>query len=149
MPGTWAWEFIAAHSSPELIIRNNVVDRDASAGETYRFLVMTGGTEGATVQGNRVKGLGPIGDVALGRNASELILTEAYGIRFEGKPLGLSSDGTILQIATPQGDAPATGDVVSILIRPVCRAMAAGLGRSIPRRYCSIRHYLRAITRFR
>ncbi len=118
MPGTFAWDVFAAHSTHDLVIRDNTVALAPNAGKTWRFLVLTGTDDGALIDGNHVSGIGPKDTDTTTENAAEIILTEAYSLSFEGKPLALSSDGRILQIPTPQGDAPSSGDVVAILDGP-------------------------------
>src|SRR5262249_3540965 len=63
-------------------------------------------------------GIGPKDGDTVNVNAAEIILTEAYGLHFEGKPLSVSADGRLLQIPAPQGDPAGAGDVVAILDGP-------------------------------
>ncbi len=43
------------------------------------------------------------------------MLTEAYGLHFEGKPAAIAAEGRILQMAEPQGEPARTGAIVAIL----------------------------------
>jgi hypothetical protein len=116
--GTWAWDVIAAHRTHNLSVRDNVVDPLPGSGRIWRFVVLTGGTQDATIAGNQVRGLGHVDGDAETVNANELILTEAYALRFEGRSLGLSADGYWLDIPEPQGGPVQTGDLVTIVEGP-------------------------------
>jgi hypothetical protein len=116
--GTWAWDVIAAHRTHDLSVRDNVVDPLPGSGRIWRFAVLTGGTQGAAIAGNRIRGLGHVDTDTDTVNANELILTEAYALRFEGRVLGVSADGAWLDIPPPQGDQVQTGDLVTILDGP-------------------------------
>ncbi len=118
VPGTWAWEAFATHFSNNLVLSNNTVSPLPGSGRTWRFLVMTHSGLNDQVSNNQVSGIGPLDTDTQSVNASELILTESYSLRFEGMPLSLSSDGRVLQIPAAQGATPATGDIVAILNGP-------------------------------
>jgi hypothetical protein len=133
MPDTWAWEVFAGHFTHDLVLKDNVVSPVPGAGRTWRFLVQTGNGDGDLIEGNTVSGIGPrdTDPPEASVNAAEIILTEAYSLRFEGKPLSLSPDGRILQIPAPQGDPAGSGDVVAILDGPHAgqwRRIAQALG---------------------
>jgi hypothetical protein len=115
VPGTWSWDVFAGHFTHDLTLSDNQITPLPDSGVTYRFLVLTGSGTGDRIERNSVTGLGAHDPVADTVNARELVLTEAYSLRFEGRPLALSSDGRILQIPKPQGDAPSTGDVVAVV----------------------------------
>jgi hypothetical protein len=127
VPGTYAAAVFAGHATHDVLIQGNTAQQVGPSGKTWRFLVLTDGGVGDVVRGNTVTGIGPQdNDTVPAANAPEIILTEDYGLRFEGKPLALSADGLILQIPTPQGGAARTGDAVAILSGP-----AAGQWRRI------------------
>lgn len=116
MPGTWAYDVFAMTNAHDVDVLDNVASPLPGSGKTYRFLVMTQNGSEIRVERNRVEGLGPRDDDAQPHpNAPEVILTEAYRVNFEGMPSGLSADGSILQIPTPQGDLIRSGDVVAVL----------------------------------
>jgi len=119
VPGTMALEAFTVNRPRDLVVAGNLVRPEADSGRVYRFLVLTQSGDRIEVADNDVAGLGPRDDDDFDHpNAAELILTEAYRVRFEGRPLGLSEDGRILQIPEPQGATPRVGDVVSILDGP-------------------------------
>lgn len=131
VPGTWAWDVFAGHFTHDLVLRGNVVAPASDAGKTWRFLVLTGTGDGDVIEGNTVRGIGQRDTDTVNLNAAEVVLTEAYGLRFEGRPLALSADGRILQVPTPQGEPAGSGDVVAILDGPHAgqwRRIAQALG---------------------
>ena len=74
--------------------------------------MLTQGGINDVIQNNTVVGVGPMdNDTVPNPNASEVILTEAYRLQFEGKPSAISPDGRIVQISNHSGGpgaAPAT-----------------------------------------
>lgn len=133
MPDTWAWEAFAGHFTHDLVLKDNSAIAAPGSGRTWRFLVLTGTGDGDLIEGNVVRGIGPRETDTYTINAAEMILTEAYSLRFEGTPLAISGDGRILQIPSPQGNAPGTGDVVAILTGPNAgqyRRIAQAIGPS-------------------
>ncbi len=116
MPNTYSYNIFSVHATHDLDLSRNVVSQAFDAGKTWRFLVMTYGGSNDVIQNNMISGIGPIdGDGVPDVNANEIILTEAYSLKFEGVPSSVSADGRIVQISTVQGDAPQAGDVVAIL----------------------------------
>ncbi len=119
-PGTFAFEVFAILEPHDLQIRDNIASPEPGSGKTYRFAVLTQGGERINVESNRIEGIGPRdADLIPHPNAPEIILTEAYRVRFEGMPLRLTADGTILQIPEPQGATPQAGDILAILTGPL------------------------------
>lgn len=108
-----------AHEPLDLVIARNTASSPPDAGKTWRFLVMVGGGHNVTVESNTISGIGPKdNDTIPSANAPEIVMTESYAIRFEGKPLQVAADGRIIQIPPPQGEPPRTGDIVALLDGP-------------------------------
>ncbi|WP_152053360.1 Ig-like domain-containing protein [Tautonia marina] len=119
MPGTWTHDVFAMSRAYDVTVRDNVASPLPGSGKTYRFLVLTQDGSNMRVVRNRVEGIGPRDDDPQPHpNNPEVILTEAYHVPFEGKPLALSDNGLILQIPPPQGRAIRSGDVVAVLSGP-------------------------------
>ncbi len=51
-------------------------------------------------------------------NEPEIILTEAYHVRYEGKVMALSADGRLIRTGRPQSIAARSGDIISLLNGP-------------------------------
>src|SRR5262249_7048793 len=51
-------------------------------------------------------------------NEPEIILTEGYSLKYEGKVLAQSKDGKVLRIGRAQGPPVRSGDVVALLTGP-------------------------------
>ena len=127
VPGTFSQAVFTVHGGHDLIVRNNRARDLTPASKTWRFLVLTWQGYGDVVEGNVIEGLGSLeGDTIPWSNAPEIMLTEAYHVRYEGKVMALSSDGRLLRTGRPQSSAGKTGDVVSLLNGP-----AAGEWRRI------------------
>ena len=102
----------------DVLIQGNHIHSVAPAGVTYRFLLFgasdTGRGFNDVIQNNRVDG-------GIGRpttdnsNNPEIILTEQYQPRFEGKPSAISPNRYIVQVPYMRGPTAMTGDVVAIL----------------------------------
>lgn len=119
VPNTYSYGVFAGHHTHDLVIKNNTARSVGPSGKTWRFLVLTEGGVNNQVISNNISDIGPRDDDAIAsQNAPEIMLTESYSLRFEGKPAALSPDGRILQIPAPQGDVPRAGDVVAILSGP-------------------------------
>lgn len=118
-PGTRAFDVFAGQWTRDVSIRDNIARPEPGSGKTYRFVVLTGSGDNVSITGNTVEDIGPRdNDVIAHPNAPETILTEAYRIRFEGRPLAVSPDGRVVQIQAPQGDPIRAGDVLAILSGP-------------------------------
>ena len=81
------------------------------SGKTWRFLVLTWFGADDVVEGNTIEHVGARDDDTIPwSNEPEIILTEAYHLKYEGKVLALSNDGRLLRTGPSLGDAvgPAT-----------------------------------------
>lgn len=106
----------AAHKPHDLIVRNNRAQPNALGGKTWRFLLLTNRGHGDIIEGNVVEGIGPRDDDAIPpMNSPEIFLTESYHVRFEGRAAAVSPDGRLVKVARLRGEAPVTGDIVSVL----------------------------------
>ncbi|MDX2036532.1 MAG: hypothetical protein SFX72_07765 [Isosphaeraceae bacterium] len=111
MPGVFC-----GHYTRDLLVEKNTAEPVGPSGKSWRFLVLTQRGYRDVVRENRVVGLGAHqGDPHPHPNAPEVMLTEAYRIRFEGKPLGVSPDRRVLETPEPQAGPISSGDVVAIL----------------------------------
>ena len=119
MPGTFAYDAFATHSTHDVQFVGNLIAPTASSGKTWRFLVMTQQGIGDSVVNNAVRNVGPKdSDTIPNPNATEIILTEAYRLHYEGVVSSVSANGLVVQIPSPQGGPARTGDVLSILSGP-------------------------------
>ena len=119
LPDTFSYGVFATRSTHDVTFSNNLVTPTGGAGKTWRFLVMTGSGVGDVVLDNIARGIGPMdSDTVPNPNASEIVLTEAYLIHFEGVPTSVSADGLVVQIPSLQAGSARTGDVVAILSGP-------------------------------
>jgi hypothetical protein len=126
-PATFSHGVFVGHQTHDLLLRGNRAHSALPGGKTWRFLVLT--TQGANdvVERNIIEGIGAReGDTIPWSNEPEIILTEAYHVKYEGKVMALSADGRVLRIGRPQAGSVRTGDVVSLL-----RGPAAGQWRRI------------------
>jgi hypothetical protein len=118
LPGTVSYCVIGAHYCYDLVVRGNQARSVAPSGKTWRFLVMTGSGSGDRIEDNVVTGIGPRDDDTIPpANASEIVLTEAYHLHFEGKPAAIGADGLIVGLGQgkPLGGSPRPGAVVAVL----------------------------------
>jgi hypothetical protein len=119
VPGTYTTTAFAGHFTHDVLIANNVVQPVGPSGKTYRFLVLTQSGIGDVVQGNTVVGIGPMdSDTEPNPNATEVLLTEAYYVEYEGVPMTISPNGRIVQISSVLFGSLVAGDVLSILAGP-------------------------------
>jgi len=127
LPGTFSHGVFEGHGTHDLLIRGNRTRSIAPSGKTWRFLVLTWFGANDVVEKNTIEQIGARDDDTIPwMNEPEIVVTEAYHVRYEGKVMALSSDGRLLRIGRPQIDAIRTGDVVSILKGP-----AAGQWRRV------------------
>ncbi len=119
VPDTYALAAFATHSTHNLTLSDNTIAPSGPTGKTWRFLVMTQQGFNDVVSNNTVIGVGPMdSDTVVDPNASEIILTEAYTVHYEGMVSSISPDGLTIQIPPPQGTEARTGDIVAILTGP-------------------------------
>jgi hypothetical protein len=127
LPGTVAQGVFAGHETHDVLLRSNRARSIPPDGKTWRFLVLSTTGVNDVVEQNAIEGIGALAhDTIPWSNAPEIILTEAYHLKYEGKVLDLSADGRVLVIGRPQAGMVRTGDVVSLL-----RGPAAGQWRRI------------------
>ena len=118
-PSTHTPSVFAVHDPHDVVVKDNRAKPVGPSGKTWRFLVFTQRGYGDIVQNNRIEGIGPRDDDTIpSMNAPEILLTESYHLRFEGKPRAVSPDGRIVAVGSLRGELPRTGDVVSILAGP-------------------------------
>ena len=126
-PGTYSHAVFAAHGTHDVVIRGNKTRSDGPSGKTWRFLVMTWFSADDVIEGNTIEQVGSRDDDTIPwSNEPEIILTEAYHLKYEGKVMALSKDGRLLRTGPSLGAPVATGDVVSLLDGP-----AAGQWRRV------------------
>ena len=126
-PGSYSHAVFAGHGVHDVLVQNNVTRSVGGSGKTWRFLVLTWFGADDVVHGNTIEQVGARDDDTIPwSNEPEIILTEAYHLKYEGKIMALSSDGRVLRSGQPQGDWVRTGDVVSLLNGP-----AAGQWRQV------------------
>ncbi len=126
-PGTYSHGFLAGHYTHDLLIRGNRLSSPPPSGKTWRFLVLTGSSLFDRIERNVVEGVGHREDDTIPwSNEPEIILTEGYSLRYEGKVLAASAERKVVRIGRPQGNGVEPGDVVAILNGP-----AAGRWRRV------------------
>ncbi len=119
VPGTYSHGVFAGHGTHDLIVRDNRARDTDPRGKTWRFLVLSWQGANDVVERNRSDGLGAReGDTVPWTNEPEIIVTEAYHVKYEGKLMGLAGDGKVLRTGRPQSTPARTGDVVSLLRGP-------------------------------
>ncbi len=126
-PGTYSHNVFAGHGTHDLVIRGNKTRAVGPSGKTWRFLVLTWYSADDVVEDNTIEQVGARDDDTIPwSNEPEIILTEAYHLKYEGKLMGLSKDGRLLRAGASLGEPVRTGDVVSLLTGP-----AAGQWRRV------------------
>ncbi len=119
IPGTFSHGVFLGHGTYDLLVRGNRARSPAPSGKTWRFLVLTWQGTGDIVDHNTIDGLGARDDDTIPwSNEPEIILTEAYHVRYEGKVMALSADGMLVRTGRPQSIAARSGDVISLLNGP-------------------------------
>jgi hypothetical protein len=125
--GSYSHAVFVGHGTHDLLVQNNVTKAVGPSGKTWRFLVLTWCGADDVIEGNTIEQVGARDDDAIPwSNEPEIILTEAYHLKYEGKVMALSTDGRILRTGPSLGDYFRTGDVVSLLNGP-----AAGQWRRV------------------
>jgi hypothetical protein len=119
LPGTFSHGVFEGHGTHDLLIRGNRTTSVGPSGKTWRFLVLTWHGTNDVIERNTIEQLGARDDDTIPwSNEPEIIVTEAYHVRYEGKVMALSTDGRLLRIGKPQVDAIRTGDLVALLKGP-------------------------------
>jgi hypothetical protein len=127
LPGTFSHGVFEGHGTHDVVIRGNKTNSIAPSGKAWRFLVLTWYGAHDVIERNTIEQIGARdNDTIPWSNEPEIVVTEAYHVRYEGKVMALSGDGRLLRIGRPQVDAIRTGDVVSMLKGP-----AAGQWRRV------------------
>ncbi len=117
--GTFTYSVFAGHDAHDLVIRKNRAKPIEPTGKVWRFLVLTGRGAFDRIESNVIERVGPRDDDTLkGFNSPEIILTESYHLKFEGKAAAISADGRIVKVDALRGQAPRIGDVVSVVAGP-------------------------------
>lgn len=113
---TYTYAVISAHDTRDLIVERNTIAPEPGSGKTWRFLVLTGSCFETRVASNTVSGIGPRDlDKLENANAPEIILTENYTVRFEGRPRRVGAGGRLVALSQEQGEPIRPGDVLAIL----------------------------------
>jgi hypothetical protein len=100
-------------------VRGNRTASPPPSGKTWRFLVLTWYGVNDVIERNTIEGLGARDDDTIPwSNEPEIIVTEAYHLKYEGRVIGLSDDGRVLRTGEILGAPVRTGDVVSLLAGP-------------------------------
>ena len=116
---TFAHGLIAVHDPHDLRVERNRIRPLDPLGKSWRWLVLTNRGSNIRVADNIIEGVGPRDDDTVEHpNSPETILTESYRLNFEGKPSGMSPDGRVVAIPTPQGGPARAGSVLAILSGP-------------------------------
>ena len=90
-PGTMTGGVISIINPHDLVVRNNRAKPVGPSGKTWRFLVMSGAGYGDRVEKNTIEAIGPRDDDTIpDANSPEIMLTESYTLKFEGKPAAVS-----------------------------------------------------------
>ena len=127
LPGTFSHCVFGGHGTHDVLVRGNKTRADGPSGKTWRFLVLTWHGANDVIEGNTIEQVGARDDDTIPwSNEPEVILTEAYHLKYEGKVLAASGDGRVLRTGASLGGPVRTGDVVSLLSGP-----AAGQWRRI------------------
>ena len=118
-PGTISHGFVTGHWTHDVLIRGNRLSSPPPSGKTWRFLVFTGSSAFDRIENNVVEGIGARdGDTVPWSNEPEIILTEGYSLKYEGRVIATSPDGKIVRTGRPQGGAVGPCDVLAILNGP-------------------------------
>ncbi len=117
--GSFSHGFLTGHNVHDIVIRGNRLSSPEPSGKTWRFLVFTGAGVQDRVEQNTMEGVGARDDDTIPwMNEPEMILTEGYSVKYEGKVFAMSADGKVVRTGQPQWDMIRPGDVVSILSGP-------------------------------
>ena len=115
-PGAYNYAVFSCRRVHDVEVSRNKARQTFPKGKTWRFLVLSDSAHNDLIGDNDVAGIGPRdGESYPNMNAPEVVLTESYKLRFEGKPLAVSADGMLVRIPKPQGEQPRAGDAVAVL----------------------------------
>ena len=118
-PGSYSHCVFGAHGIHDLEIRGNKTRNVGKSGKTWRFLVMTWFGADDVIEGNTIEQVGARDDDTIPwGNEPEIILTEAYHLKYEGRLMALSAGGRVIRTGPSLGAPVQTGDVVSLLSGP-------------------------------
>jgi hypothetical protein len=119
LPGTFSHGVFEGHGTHDIVVRGNKTRADGPSGKTWRFLVMTWHGTNDVIEQNTIEQVGARDDDTIPwSNEPEIILTEAYHLKYEGKVLATSGEGRVLRTGESLGGPIRTGDVVSLLSGP-------------------------------
>ena len=111
-PGSYSHAVFAGHGTHDLSCAATRPEAIGPSGKTWRFLVLTWFGADDVVEGNTIEQVGARDDDTIPwSNEPEIILTEAYHLKYEGKVMALSKDGRVLRTGPSLGDSgsrPAT-----------------------------------------
>ena len=117
--GTFSHGVLAGHNTHDLLVTGNRTRAIDPSGKTWRFLVLTGCSANDFIERNIIEHFGARDDDTIpGSNEPEIILTEAYHLKYEGRVMALSPDGQLLRTGRCHGLPVRTGDLVSLLDGP-------------------------------
>ncbi len=117
--GTFSHGVFTGHVTHDLLVQGNRTRAVDPSGKTWRFLVLTGCSNNDVIERNIIEHFGARDDDTIpGSNEPEIILTEAYHLKYEGRAMALSSDGRLLRTGRCHGFPVRTGDAVSLLDGP-------------------------------
>jgi hypothetical protein len=118
-PGTYSHSVFAGHGVHDILVHGNRAASPEPSGKTWRFLVLTGRGANDRVERNTIEGIGARdGDTIPWSNEPEIILTEGYHLKYEGRVLALAPDGKLVRVGRPQGQPVRTGDGIALLDGP-------------------------------
>lgn len=120
--GVWqnsfAYDAFAAHNVKGFDLSNNVVNRSGNSGVIFRLVVVNGQSSSINIADNQAVGLGSgLNDPwqMQQTNANEVILTENYGVSYEGDIFAIDSTRRLVQVGSSLGSAYQPGDVLAVL----------------------------------
>ena len=149
-PARFRTESSAGHGTHDILVRGNRTRTVDPSGKTWRFLVLTWCSANDVIERNTIEHLAERDDDTIPwSNEPEIILTEAYHLKYEGKVMALSKDGRLLRTGRCHGLPVRTGDVVSLLNGPAPASGGGSSRRSIRPPIWSIRRSRRGRKSYR
>ncbi len=117
--GTISHAVFTGHGVHDVVVSGNRAHMVEPAGKTWRFLTFTWFGAHDLVSKNEVEGIGAReGDTVAWSNEPEVVLTEAYSLKYEGIVREVGGSGRLIRIGKPQGSPIGTGELVGILDGP-------------------------------